>query len=94
MDKYKNYRQSHKACTHIDQANENILIKTEVYNECKNNVTRWIALEFSLTCGHVGCYDYSVGWCATRHFKETEQQVVAALPNKSWKWCYVHKLQD
>ena len=44
-----------------------------------------------LVCGHVGCCDSSEGLHATRHFKQAGHPVMIALPNKPWKWCYVHK---
>jgi uncharacterized UBP type Zn finger protein len=44
-----------------------------------------------LICGHVGCCDSSIGLHATKHFERTGHPVMIALPNKSWKWCYVHK---
>jgi uncharacterized UBP type Zn finger protein len=44
-----------------------------------------------LLCGHVGCCDSSIGLHATKHFQKTGHTVMIALPNKTWKWCYVHK---
>jgi uncharacterized UBP type Zn finger protein len=44
-----------------------------------------------LICGHIGCCDSSIGLHATKHFEHTGHPVIIALPNKSWKWCYVHK---
>jgi uncharacterized UBP type Zn finger protein len=44
-----------------------------------------------LTCGHVGCCDSSIGLHATKHFKETGHPAMIALPDRSWKWCYIHK---
>ncbi|NAL77501.1 hypothetical protein DYY65_04530 [Nitrososphaera sp. AFS] len=44
-----------------------------------------------LTCGHVGCCDSSVGLHATGHFNQTKHPVMVALPNRSWKWCYIDK---
>jgi uncharacterized UBP type Zn finger protein len=54
----------------------------------ENNV---IAIRMCLICGHVGCCDSSIGLHATKHFQKTGHTVMAALPNKPWKWCYVHK---
>ena len=50
-----------------------------------------VALRMCLTCGHVGCCDSSVGQHATKHFKETGHPVMQAVPDKSWKWCYIHE---
>ncbi|MBV9178361.1 MAG: UBP-type zinc finger domain-containing protein [Nitrososphaeraceae archaeon] len=33
----------------------------------------------------------SVGLHATKHFQNTGHTVMVALPNKQWKWCYIHK---
>jgi hypothetical protein len=42
--------------------------------------------------GHVGCDDPSAGMHATKHFVNTRYPVIVALPDKPWKWCYIHKL--
>jgi uncharacterized UBP type Zn finger protein len=44
-----------------------------------------------LVCGHVGCCDSSDGLHPTKHYKQTRHPVMIALPDKQWKWCYVHK---
>jgi uncharacterized UBP type Zn finger protein len=80
-----------KNCEHISNVNENIPPKTEGCEECEEEGTDWVALRLCLICGHVGCCDSSVGRHATRHFEETGHPVMIALPNKAWKWCYVHK---
>ncbi len=38
-----------------------------------------------------GCCDSSQRMHATNRFKKTGHPVMAALPNRPWKWCYVHK---
>ncbi|RMF30581.1 MAG: hypothetical protein D6752_03825 [Candidatus Nitrosothermus koennekii] len=78
-------------CEHIEGINENIEPRTEGCEECQKEGTRWVALRLCLTCGHVGCCDSSVGRHATKHFEETGHPVMIELPNRSWKWCYVHK---
>lgn len=59
--------------------------------ECEKEGTDWVALRMCLVCGHVGCCDSSVGLHATKHFNNSGHPVMEALPNKQWKWCYVHK---
>jgi uncharacterized UBP type Zn finger protein len=57
----------------------------------KLQVVKNVKLRMCLICGHVGCCDSSIGLHATKHFEHTGHPVMIALPNKSWKWCYVHK---
>ena len=59
--------------------------------ECEKEKLPWVAIRMCLTCGHVGCCDSSVGLHATKHFKETGHPVMVAVPDKSWRWCYIHK---
>lgn len=79
------------ACDHMRGIVGNVSPNTKGCQECEKNGTGWVALRLCLTCGHVGCCDSSVGMHATRHFKETGHAAMAALPNKSWRWCYIHK---
>ena len=44
-----------------------------------------------LSCGHVGCCDSSPGIHATKHYENTGHPTMIALPDRSWKWCYIHK---
>lgn len=80
-----------KKCEHYDQVQEKIMPKTEGCEECQKEGTDWIALRLCLTCGHVGCCDSSQGMHATNHFKQTGHPMMAALPNYTWNWCYIHK---
>ena len=36
--------------------------------------------------------DSSKGMHATKHFVNTGHPVIVALPDKPWKWCYIHKI--
>ncbi|MDQ3961599.1 MAG: UBP-type zinc finger domain-containing protein [Thermoproteota archaeon] len=82
----------HNTCEHLAQASENIsTISTKECEECKKEGTNWVALRQCLSCGHVGCCDSSPGRHATRHFIDTNHPVMVALPNKAWRWCYIHK---
>jgi len=81
-----------KNCEHfIDIDENNITPKTSGCEECEKEGTDWVALRMCLSCGHVGCCDSSVGLHATKHFQKTGHTVMVALPNRPWKWCYVHK---
>jgi uncharacterized UBP type Zn finger protein len=64
---------------------------TKSCQECEIEGTNWVALRMCLTCGHVGCCDSSEGLHATKHFEQTGHPAMVALPNKQWRWCYVHK---
>lgn len=79
-----------KNCEHF--AEEQNFVQTELEcNECKKEKMPTVAVRLCLICGHVGCCDSSVGQHATKHFKETGHPVIQAIPDKSWKWCYIHK---
>ena len=81
------------SCEHVLNAGEkNISPRTTGCEECEKEGTDWVALRLCLTCGHVGCCDSSIGMHATKHYKETSHPVMVALPNKPWKWCYIHKI--
>ncbi len=78
-------------CEHAKDIDESIKPRTRGCEECDKEGTSWVALRLCLTCGHVGCCDSSVGRHANKHFLETGHPTMIALPNRSWKWCYVHK---
>ena len=77
---------------HNNADGQSISRKTSGCVECEKEKTQWVALRLCLTCGHVGCCDSSVGLHATKHFVNTGHPVMVALPNKPWKWCYIHKV--
>jgi len=78
-------------CEHFAHEKQNIEQKTKECEECEEEHLPWVAIRMCLTCGHVGCCDSSVGRHATKHFEETDHPVMVAVPEKLWKWCYVHK---
>lgn len=78
-------------CEHFGKAEKQIGPKTKGCQECEQDKTPWVAIRQCLTCGHVGCCDSSVGRHATKHFEQTGHPVMISLPDRSWKWCYVHK---
>ena len=79
------------SCDHMNKVNQNIIGNTIGCEECEKIGSDWVHLRLCLTCGHVGCCDSSEGLHATKHFKETSHPAMIALPNRSWKWCYIHK---
>ena len=85
-----------KGCNHIIDVTGNndrhISPRTAGCEECEMEKTQWVSLRLCLTCGHVGCCDSSIGLHATKHFVNTGHPVMVALPNKPWKWCYIHKV--
>lgn len=79
-------------CEHFAGIDEsNVKPTTKSCRECEIEGTSWVALRMCLACGHVGCCDSSEGLHATKHYKQTDHPVMIALPNKQWRWCYVHK---
>jgi hypothetical protein len=85
-----------KGCNHIIDVTGNndrhISPITAGCEECEIEKTQWVGLRLCLTCGHVGCCDSSIGLHATKHFVNTGHPVMVALPDKPWKWCYIHKV--
>jgi uncharacterized UBP type Zn finger protein len=80
-----------RVCGDIKNVDENLSTKTSGCEECEKEGTNWVALRICLSCCHVGCCDSSVGLYAARHFQKTRHPVMIALPDKSWKWCYLNK---
>ena len=78
-----------KACEHAANANDGTRPNTRGCEECEKQGSRWVALRVCLECGHVGCCDSSPGRHATGHFHNTGHPVMAAHPDRAWKWCYV-----
>jgi uncharacterized UBP type Zn finger protein len=85
--------QKSEGCEHFIGTDQNrVSPDRAVCEECKKEGTNdWVALRMCLVCGHVGCCDSSVGVHATKHFSSTGHPVMIALPNKQWRWCYIHK---
>ena len=77
-------------CEHFVQE-KNIEPTTKGCKECEEEHLPWVAIRMCLTCGHVGCCDSSFGKHATKHFEESGHPVMIAVPDKLWKWCYIHK---
>ena len=79
-----------KECEHFSEKREQ---KPQVLecSDCKKEHLPVVALRMCLICGHVGCCDSSIGQHATKHFKETGHPIMQAVPDKSWKWCYIHE---
>ena len=68
--------------------------RTAGCEECLRMGLPWVQLRLCLTCGHVGCCDYSQGQHAERHFHQTGHPVVASFePGERWAWCYVDEVQ-
>ena len=79
-------------CEHFAGLDERkVTASTKTCPECEIEGTDWVALRMCLTCGHVGCCDSSEGLHATKHFEQTGHPTMVALPNKQWRWCYIHK---
>lgn len=79
-----------KECEHFSPARE-ITQKAKNCEECDKERLPVVALRMCLACGHVGCCDSSIGKHATKHFEETGHPVMQAVPEKIWKWCYIHE---
>ncbi len=79
-----------KQCEHFSQQTK-LAPKILECEQCKKDHMPTVAIRMCLTCGHVGCCDSSIGQHATKHFKETGHPVMQAVPDKSWKWCYIHE---
>lgn len=77
------------SCAYLDKVNEEVLPKTKGCEECEKAGEMWVSLHICLTCGHVGCSDSSPGRHATRHFQKTDHPVMAAFPERKWRWCYI-----
>lgn len=79
-----------KECEHFTEG-RTIIQKTRNCQECEKEHLPIVALRMCLTCGYVGCCDSSVGKHATKHYKLTGHPVIKAVPENTWKWCYIHE---
>ncbi|RYG26812.1 hypothetical protein EON82_01840 [bacterium] len=58
--------------------------------ECLKTGDTWVHLRMCLTCGHVGCCDFSKNKHATKHSLATEHPIVRSVePGESWRYCYI-----
>ena len=82
---------STKACSHLQQVNQNINAKTpNGCEDCLQMGSDWVHLRLCLSCGHVGCCDSSPNKHGTKHFKSTGHPIIKSFePDEDWKWCYV-----
>lgn len=86
---YHTYRKK-KRCVHFDQLKENVTPKTLGCEECLKEKKEWVALRMCMTCGHVGCDMNSSGRHAEAHFSKTKHPLIVEIPEKRWRWCYLH----
>lgn len=86
---YHVYRKK-KKCVHFDQLNEDVNPKTQGCEECLKEKKEWGALRMCMTCGHVGCDMNSPGKHAEEHFRKTRHPLIVEIPEKRWRWCYLH----
>jgi hypothetical protein len=57
--------------------------------DCLSLGSTWVDLRLCLTCGHVGCSDYSPHRHARAHAFAVGHPIVASLaPGEDWRWCY------
>jgi uncharacterized UBP type Zn finger protein len=57
--------------------------------ECLRIGSEWVHLRMCMTCGHVGCCDYSPNKHASAHFHQSDHPVIRSFqPGESWLWCY------
>lgn len=82
---------NHKICTHLAQARGSVSVTTKECEKCKKEGTSWVGIRLCMSFGHVGYCDSSPGRHATQHFVDTGHPVMVALPNKAWRWCYIHE---
>jgi uncharacterized UBP type Zn finger protein len=82
-----------KTCHHLTAETSPITPGTSGCADCeKEGIMDWIGLRLCTICGHVGCDDSSKGMHATKHCVNTGHAVIVALPDRTWKWCYIDKL--
>ena len=79
-------------CSHLDQAAD-ITPSGDGCVECLESGGSWVHLRVCLTCGHVGCCDYSPGRHATAHHHATRHALIQSYePGEDWWWCYVDEV--
>ncbi len=84
-----------RECRHMKEvlALRDVVPSTQGCAECLAQGDDWVHLRLCLSCGHVGCCDFSKNRHATRHFRTTGHPVIRSLePREDWLWCYVDEL--
>lgn len=57
--------------------------------KCLISGDEWVHLRQCRICGHIGCCDSSKNQHATKHYKETEHNIMQSFePEEKWFWCY------
>ena len=76
-------------CSHRDQI-QDVKPRAHGCEECMQAGDSWIHLRMCLTCGHVGCCDYSKNKHASKHFHATGHPIIRSLQKgETWMWCYI-----
>ena len=81
-------------CSHLDRI-EILELPDPVAGceECLATGAQWVHLRMCQTCGHIGCCDSSPGTHATKHFQQTEHELIRSYePGEHWSWCFVDEL--
>jgi len=81
-------------CTHLDQVEVTQLPEsTDGCEECLAVGDPWLHLRICLTCGKVGCCDYSPNRHASAHAREIGHPLIRSIePGEEWSWCFVDDL--
>ena len=88
-DKQLSARQrSDPRCHHQDETRP-VRLDALVCAACVVEGSQWVHLRVCLTCGHVGCCDFSAQQHATAHAERTGHPLImSAEPGERWAWCY------
>lgn len=80
-------------CTHLDQI-QAVTASAQGCEDCLKTGEAWMHLRLCLTCGYVGCCDWSKNKHATAHFHATGHPLIRSLePGQDWRWCYVDRVK-
>jgi len=81
-----------QGCSHFTAIND-VTPDSEGCGKCLTMGDTWVNLRLCLVCGHVGCCDASKNKHATKHFHETQHEVIVSIqPGENWLWCYTDEV--
>lgn len=81
--------QTPPGCEHFQSLVETVEPSSTVCDQCVAIDSSWVHLRSCLTCGQVGCCDYSPNRHARMHWEETGHALIRSIePGESWQYCF------
>lgn len=77
-----------EGCAHLIQMKD-VYPSADGCEDCLKIGDRWIHLRICLICGHVGCCNDSKNKHASKHFQNTQHELMMSYePGEDWLYCF------